>query len=76
MAWEPSCEEVIMFQSTLFWETALLLRDISVFSKNRLCHLSFKSGCMNIVSKGIYVCCNYTENIFMTQITTMVWSLI
>lgn len=61
-----------MFQGTLFLETALLLRDISVFSKNRLCHLSFKSGWVNIVSKGINVCCNYTKDICMIQITTMV----
>lgn len=43
-----SYEAVIMSKSILFWRIAFLLRDISVFSKYRLCQLSFKACWMNL----------------------------
>lgn len=47
MAEVPPCEAVIMSKAILFWRIALLVRDISVFSKDRLCRLSFKACWVN-----------------------------
>lgn len=43
------CEAVIMSQAILFWGTAFLIRDVSVFIKDRLCQLSFEAGWVNLV---------------------------
>ena len=43
MAQAHPCEAVIMSKAVLFWRTAFLIRDISVFSKDRLYQLSFKA---------------------------------
>ena len=46
----PLYESVIMSKVILFWRTALLTRDISVFRrKDRLCWLSFKACWVNLV---------------------------
>lgn len=47
MAEVPPCEAVLMSKAILFWKTAFLIRDISVFSKDRLCRLSFKACWVN-----------------------------
>lgn len=33
----PPCEAVILSKAVLVWRTAFLIRDISVFGKDRLC---------------------------------------
>lgn len=37
----------------IFWKTAFLIRDISVFSKSRLCWLSFEACWMNLVRSSV-----------------------
>ena len=38
----------MVFKPILFWRTLLLVRHISVFSKDRLCWLSFKPFWVNL----------------------------
>lgn len=38
----PPFKGVIISKAIQFWKTAFLIRDISVFSKDRFCQLSFK----------------------------------
>lgn len=46
-------EGVIMSKSILFWRTAFLIGDISVFRKDRLCRLSLKACLVNLVSTSM-----------------------
>ena len=39
-----------MSKAINFWKTVFLFRDISVFSKDRFCQLSFKACGVNLVS--------------------------
>ena len=48
MAQMPPFETIIMSKSILFWRRVVLIRDISVFSKDRLCQLSFKVCWLNV----------------------------
>lgn len=43
----------MMSKPILFWRTVLLIRHISVFSKDRLCLLSFKSCWVNLVRASV-----------------------
>lgn len=47
------CEAGIMSKAIIFWRTVFLIRDISVFSKDRLCQLSFKTW-VNLVRTTVY----------------------
>lgn len=47
------CEAGRMSKSILFWRTAFLIRDISEFSKDRLCWLSLKVCLVNLVSTSM-----------------------
>ena len=49
MAQVPPCEAVIMSKAIVSWRTAFLIRGILVFSKDRLCQLSFKVCWVNLV---------------------------
>ena len=44
---------VIISKAIQFWKTAFLIRDISVFSKDRFCQLSFKACWVNWVKASI-----------------------
>lgn len=54
MAQVPPYEAVIMFKAILFYKAAFLTGDISVFSKDRLCSLSFKACWVNAVR--VFMC--------------------
>lgn len=41
---------VIMSKAIQFWRAAFLIRDISVFSKDRLCWFSFKACWVDLVT--------------------------
>lgn len=45
----PPCKAAIMSKIIVFWRTCFLIRDISVFGKDRHCQLSFKACWVNIV---------------------------
>lgn len=49
----PPFEAKIMPEAILFWRTAFLTRGISVFSKDKLCWLSFKVSWVNLVRASI-----------------------
>lgn len=53
MVYVPLCQAVIS-KAILFWRTSLLIRDISVFSKDRLCWLLLKVFWMNLVRASMY----------------------
>lgn len=46
-------DAVIMFKAILFWRIAFFIRDMSVFSKDRLCWLSFKGCWVNLETASI-----------------------
>lgn len=50
----PPFKGVIMSKAMQFWKTAFLIRDISVFSKDRFCQLSSKACWVNLVKASIY----------------------
>ena len=50
-----SCEAVVMSKAIIFWRTDFLIIDISVFSKDRLCWLSFKACWVNLVRVSLCV---------------------
>ena len=43
----------MMSKPILFWRIVLLIRHISVFSKDRLCLLSFKACWVNLVRASV-----------------------
>lgn len=50
------CKAVIMYNAILLQRTAFLLRDTSVFRKNKFCQLSFTICWMNLIR--VFVCYN------------------
>lgn len=49
----PPFEAVIMSKPILFWRMAFLIKDISVFSEDMLCWLSFTACWVNSVRASI-----------------------
>lgn len=47
-------EAVIMSKAILIWRTTFLIKDSSVFGKNRLCQLSLKVSWVNLVRVSMY----------------------
>lgn len=43
-----------MSKANIFWRTVFRIRDISVFTKDRLCQLSFKACWVNLVRASTY----------------------
>ena len=57
MAQVPPFQTVIISKAVQFWRTVFFIRDISLFSKDRLCRLPFKVCWVNS-ARALYVCSN------------------